>query len=107
MRDIRVTLRRSSGRPPGSGILTATWRAAVRAAAKATVANAGRRADAPRGCFADEAGRGHLPDVGLSADPLAQVRARPHGLSRAIGERGMISLLAVTTRTAPRMPGTH
>jgi hypothetical protein len=42
--------------------------------------------DAPGCCLVDEAGRGHLPDIGLPADPLPYVSVRPHRLAAAIGQ---------------------
>jgi hypothetical protein len=42
--------------------------------------------DAPGGCLVNEAGRGHLPDIGLAADPLAQVGVCPHWVAGPVGE---------------------
>jgi hypothetical protein len=41
--------------------------------------------DAPGGCLVYEAGRGHFPDIGLAADPLAQVGVCAHRLAGAVG----------------------
>src|ERR1039457_6407263 len=42
--------------------------------------------DAPGGCLVNEAGCGHLPDVGLPADPLAQMGVGPYWLAGAVGQ---------------------
>ena len=43
-------------------------------------------ANAPGDGFVDEIGRGYFPDVGLTANTLAEVRVRPHRLACSIGQ---------------------
>jgi hypothetical protein len=62
--------------------------------------------DTPASRFVDQAGRGHLQDVGLPADALAQVHIRPHELTRAVGqfEGRLPGLLGHASRRPHRGP---